>query len=65
MKTGEEAVYMLIDRMNEIGIDYMIVGSFSSNAYGLARATKEPDSGWSSRTCASCTSRVSAASWSA
>jgi hypothetical protein len=43
MKTGEEAVYLLIDRMNEIGVDYMIVGSFSSNAYGLARATKDAD----------------------
>lgn len=43
MTTGEEAVYLLIDRMNEIGVDYMIVGSFSSNAYGLARATKDAD----------------------
>lgn len=43
MKSGEEAVYLLIDRMNEIGVDYMIVGSFSSNAYGLARATKDAD----------------------
>lgn len=43
MKSGEEAVYVLIDRMNEIGIDYMIVGSLSSNAYGIARATKDAD----------------------
>ena len=32
MKSGEEAVYLLIDRMNEVGIDYMIVGALSSNA---------------------------------
>lgn len=43
MKTGDEAVYFLLDRMNELGIDYMIVGSFSSNAYGIARATKDAD----------------------
>jgi len=43
MKSGEEAVGILIDRLNEVGIDYMIVGSFSSNAYGLARATKDAD----------------------
>ncbi len=43
MKSGEEAVYLLIDRMNEVGIDYMIVGALSSNAYGIARATKDAD----------------------
>ena len=43
MKSGEDAVYLLIDRMNEVGIDYMIVGSLSSNAYGIARATKDAD----------------------
>jgi hypothetical protein len=43
MKTGEEAVWLLIDRLNELGADYMIVGSFSSNAYGIARSTKDAD----------------------
>lgn len=43
MKYGEEAVWLLIDRLNEIGADYMIVGSFSSNAYGIARSTKDAD----------------------
>ena len=43
MKSGEEAVGILIDRLNEVGVGYMIVGSFSSNAYGLARATKDAD----------------------
>ena len=40
---GEEAVLLVIDGLNKAGIDYMIVGSFSSNAYGLARATKDAD----------------------
>ncbi len=43
MKYGEEAVYALLDLLNEAGIPYMIVGSFSSNAYGEARATKDAD----------------------
>jgi hypothetical protein len=43
MKYGDEAVWLLIDRLNEIGADYMIVGSFSSNAYGIARSTKDAD----------------------
>jgi len=43
MKTGEEAVWLLIDRLNELDAAYMIVGSFSSNAYGIARSTKDAD----------------------
>jgi hypothetical protein len=43
MKYGEEAVWLLIDRLNQIGADYMIVGSFSSNAYGITRSTKDAD----------------------
>ncbi len=43
MKSGEEAVWLLIDRLNELGAAYMIVGSFSSNAYGIARSTKDAD----------------------
>ena len=43
MKTGEEAVWFLIDRLNELDVAYMIVGSFSSNAYGIARSTKDVD----------------------
>lgn len=41
--TGEEAVLVVIDGLNQAGVDYMIVGSFSSNAYGIARATKDAD----------------------
>ncbi len=43
LTTGEEAVCLLLDRMDELGIEYMVVGSFSSNAYGIARATKDAD----------------------
>ena len=43
MKYGEEAVYALLDLLNEHDVSYMLVGSFSSNAYGEARATKDAD----------------------
>lgn len=43
MKQGEEAVAILLDALNECGVDYMVVGSFSSNRYGVPRATKDAD----------------------
>ncbi len=43
MKYGEEAVYLLLSLLNEANVPYMLVGSFSSNAYGEARATKDAD----------------------
>lgn len=43
MKDGEDALGTLIDLLNDRGVDYMIVGSFSSNRYGVARATKDAD----------------------
>ncbi len=43
MKYGEDAVSVLLDALNEEGISYMLVGSFSSNAYGEARSTKDAD----------------------
>lgn len=43
MKYGEEAVYLLLRLLNEATVPYMLVGSFSSNAYGEARATKDAD----------------------
>jgi hypothetical protein len=43
MKYGEEAVYALLDLLNAARIPYMLVGSFSSNAYGEARSTKDAD----------------------
>jgi hypothetical protein len=43
MKTGEEAVSLLLDTLNGLSLDYMVVGSFSSNRYGVPRATKDTD----------------------
>ncbi len=35
MRTGEDAVAELLDTLNQLSIDYMVVGSFSSNRYGV------------------------------
>jgi hypothetical protein len=43
MKTGEDAVAALLDVLNREGVPYMIVGSFSSNRYGVPRATHDAD----------------------
>lgn len=43
MTYGEEAVVALLDLLNEANVPYMMVGSFSSNAYGEARSTKDAD----------------------
>jgi hypothetical protein len=43
MKSGEEAVGILLDLLNRADVPYMIVGSFSSNRYGVPRATHDAD----------------------
>jgi predicted nucleotidyltransferase len=43
MKSGEDAVAALLDVLNREGVPYMIVGSFSSNRYGVPRATHDAD----------------------
>jgi len=43
MKSGEDAVVELLDVLNRNRIPYMIVGSFSSNRYGVPRATHDAD----------------------
>jgi hypothetical protein len=43
MKTGEDAVGVLLDTLNGLSLDYMGVGSFSSNRYGVPSATKDAD----------------------
>ena len=43
MKFGEEAVCAMLDALNAADVPYMLVGSFSSNAYGEARSTKDAD----------------------
>lgn len=43
MKSGEEAVGIMLDILNREEVPYMIVGSFSSNRYGVPRATHDAD----------------------
>ena len=40
---SNEAVTALVEAFDRAGIPYMIVGSFSSNAYGVVRSTKDAD----------------------
>lgn len=41
--TGEDAVAAMVELFERLGIDYMLVGSFSSNYFGISRATKDAD----------------------
>jgi hypothetical protein len=41
--TSEEAALAVIDVLENAGIAYMVVGSLSSNYYGIARSTKDAD----------------------
>jgi hypothetical protein len=41
--TGEEATIAVIDALNALGVPYMLVGSFSSNYYGIPRASQDAD----------------------
>jgi hypothetical protein len=43
MKSGEDAVAALLDLLNKEEVPYMLVGSFSSNRYGVPRATHDAD----------------------
>jgi len=43
MRTGNEAAARVIDAFNELGIDFFLAGSYSSNYYGVPRATKDAD----------------------
>lgn len=40
---ADEATLAVIDALNESGIPYMMVGSFSSNFYGIPRSTQDTD----------------------
>ena len=40
---GNEALGQLVSLLNRHGVAYMLVGSYSSNAYGIPRATKDAD----------------------
>jgi hypothetical protein len=41
--TTEEAVAGVIDALNELEIPHMLVGAFSSSAYGIPRSTQDAD----------------------
>lgn len=41
--TTQEIVRQVIDALEQLGVPYMLVGSFSSNAYGVARNTQDAD----------------------
>ncbi|MEO8498766.1 MAG: hypothetical protein ABI614_27195 [Planctomycetota bacterium] len=38
-----EATTFVIEALEELAVPYMLVGAFSSNAYGIPRATKDAD----------------------
>ena len=41
--TAEDALKILLSKLDECGIPYMITGSFASNIHGLPRATQDAD----------------------
>jgi hypothetical protein len=41
--TGEEATLAVIDALEGLAIPYMVVGSFSTNVYGIPRSTHDAD----------------------
>ena len=41
--TSEEAALAVVRALESLGVPYMIVGSFSSNYYGIPRSTRDAD----------------------
>ncbi len=41
--TSEEAAGAVIDALNDLGVPYLLAGSFASNFYGVPRATQDAD----------------------
>jgi hypothetical protein len=41
--TTQQIVRQVVEALEQLGIPYMLVGSFSSNAYGIARNTHDAD----------------------
>jgi hypothetical protein len=41
--SGVEATLQVVDALEALGIPYMLVGSYASNFYGVARATQDAD----------------------
>jgi hypothetical protein len=40
---AEQIVYHVLDALEALGVPHMVVGSFSSNLYGLPRSTRDAD----------------------
>jgi len=40
---GEQATSYVLSKLEELKIDHMLVGAFSSNAYGVIRSTNDAD----------------------
>lgn len=43
MTNGNEVAARVIEALDDLGIEYLLAGSFSSNFYGIPRATKDAD----------------------
>lgn len=43
MKTGNDAVVAAVDQLLAVDTPFMLVGAYSSNYYGIPRATKDAD----------------------
>jgi hypothetical protein len=41
--TGEQATATVVDALNSLGLPFMLVGSFSTNRYGIPRSTRDAD----------------------
>ena len=41
--TGSDAVLAVVAALNHCGIPYMLVGSYSTNVYGIPRSTQDAD----------------------
>ena len=43
MKTGNDAAAKVVDTFAKLGVDFLLAGSYSSNYYGIPRATRDAD----------------------
>lgn len=43
MNNGNEAAARVVEALTQLGIDYLLAGSYSSNYYGVPRSTRDAD----------------------
>ncbi len=41
--SGNDALLLVIEALDAMGLDYVVVGSYASNSYGVERATRDAD----------------------